>query len=106
VLRRLDSAIAAQDRIAAVLRASGIAHNAGGNGLTAPNGAAQESLLRTVLSQSGMTAADIGYVEAHGTGTRLGDPIEAEAIGAVYCAGRSADHPLFVGSSKANFGHL
>jgi acyl transferase domain-containing protein len=41
-------------------------------------------------------------VELHGTGTRIGDPIEAASLGAVFGAGE----PLRVGSIKTNVGHL
>ena len=37
---------------------------------------------------AGLAAADVDVVEGHGTGTRLGDPIEAEALLAVYGQGR------------------
>src|SRR5581483_3403377 len=49
--------------------------------------------------------SEVHYVEAHGTGTRLGDPIEARAIGAVYGRGRGSE-PCAVGSVKTNLGHL
>ena len=47
----------------------------------------------------------VDYVETHGTGTRLGDPIEAAALGAVLGAGRSEAAALRIGSVKTNIGH-
>jgi hypothetical protein len=34
--------------------------------------------------------------KAKGTGTRIGDPIEADAIGSVFRNSRSADDPLYL----------
>lgn len=62
--------------------------------------------MRQVLDVSGLGAGDITMVEMHGTGTPLGDPIEYEAVRAVY-GGRGAQDPTcWLGSVKANLGHL
>ena len=39
-------------------------------------------------------------------GCKVGDPIEAAAIHAVFGKGRSPQQPLLVGSVKSNIGHL
>jgi acyl transferase domain-containing protein/surfactin synthase thioesterase subunit len=106
VLKRLADALAATDRIHAVIRGSAINHDGRSNGLTAPNGAAQEAVIRTALGNAGLEAWSVGYVEAHGTGTLLGDPIEVLALNRVYGPGRSQETPLYLGSVKTNFGHL
>lgn len=81
-------------------------HNGGGNGLTAPNGKAQEALLREALHRANVAPEDVFYIETHGTGTRLGDPIEVQSINNVYALQDPQSPPLYIGSSKANFGHL
>ncbi|MFD2349968.1 polyketide synthase [Nonomuraea ferruginea] len=53
-----------------------------------------------------MAPGDVGYVELHGTGTRVGDPVEAAALGAAYGTARQDGDPLPVGSVKTNIGHL
>jgi acyl transferase domain-containing protein/acyl carrier protein len=106
VLKRLSQAVAARDNIIAVIRASGMNHDGPSSGLMVPNGRAQEALLRDVLARAAIQPADVDYIEAHGTGTELGDPIEMEALAAVFAEGRPADRPLQVGSVKTNVGHL
>ncbi|EHL00640.1 putative Phthiocerol/phenolphthiocerol synthesis polyketide synthase type I PpsA [Glarea lozoyensis 74030] len=67
---------------------------------------AQEQLIRDTYRGAGLTPDLTRYVEAHGTGTPVGDPIEAGALGAVFKEYRSEHEPLFIGSIKANVGHL
>ncbi|MBE1576324.1 type I polyketide synthase [Amycolatopsis roodepoortensis] len=104
VLKPLDAAIADGDRIYAVIAGSAVNNDGGGAGLTVPDRAAQEQVLAQALESTGLAPDDVGYVELHGTGTKVGDPIEAAALGAVYGRDRSA--PLPVGSVKTNLGHL
>jgi acyl transferase domain-containing protein len=103
VLMRLADAESAGDRILAVILGSAVNQDGASSGLTAPNGLAQQALLREAQRRAGVAPWQIGYIEAHGTGTKLGDPVEGEALGAVF-AGRSDKLPI--GSVKANMGHL
>ncbi|MGW3206159.1 SDR family NAD(P)-dependent oxidoreductase [Streptomyces sp. NPDC001135] len=106
VLKRLSDARAAGDTVLAVLRGSAVNHGGRGSGLTVPNGSAQKDLIGSALKAAGAVPADIDYVETHGTGTPLGDPIEANALGAVYQQGRTPGRPLLMGTVKTNLGHL
>lgn len=74
--------------------------------MTAPSGPAQEAVIRAALGNAGVDPEAVRYVEAHGTGTELGDPIEIQALGAVFGAGRPVESPLLVGSIKTNLGHM
>ncbi|GHF73622.1 hypothetical protein GCM10018790_59340 [Kitasatospora xanthocidica] len=74
------------------------------NGMTAPNPQAQEKMLRTAYRRAGIAPHLVDYVECHGSATPLGDPIEANAIGAVLGGDRA--EPLRLGSVKSNVGHL
>ena len=106
VLERLSDAIAHKRNILAVIRGSAINQDGHSSGLTVPNGLAQQAVVRQALAAARLAPTDISYVEAHGTGTGLGDPIEVEALAAVYGEGRDVRQPFEVGSVKSNIGHL
>lgn len=105
VLKRLSSALAAGDRVYAVIRGSAVNQDGRSHGLTAPNGPSQRQLIGQALERAGVAPAEIGYVEAHGTGTPLGDPIELRALAEALSVGRSPADPVLVGSVKTNIGH-
>ncbi|WP_202966149.1 type I polyketide synthase [Streptomonospora alba] len=102
VLERLADAAAAGRTVWGVLRGSAVNQDGASNGLSAPSGRAQERVLRAALADAGIGPEAVGVVEGHGTGTRLGDPIEARAVGAVYGA---AGPGVVLGSVKAGIGH-
>ncbi len=108
VLKRLRDAIAAGDPIVAVIRGSAVNQDGRTNVLTAPSGLAQQEVARAALADAGIEAGRVGYVETHGTGTSLGDPIEVEALAAVYGAagGQSEPQTCRLGAVKTQIGHL
>jgi amino acid adenylation domain-containing protein len=106
MLKRLSDAVAAGDRIRAVIRGAAVNHDGRSSGLTVPNAAAQREVLRSALQDAGVTGADVDYLEAHGTGTSLGDPIELRAAAAVFGRDRPPGSRLAIGSVKTNVGHL
>ena len=106
VLKRLSDAVAQGDRIRAVIRGAAVGHDGRSSVLTAPNGPAQEAVMRAALKDAQVMPGDVSFVETHGTGTSLGDPIEVEALDAVYGAGSVEDGACLLGAVKTNFGHL
>lgn len=103
-LKTAERALADGDRIYALLLGSAVGHGGRGNGLTAPRAVAQRAVINDALNNGGVQPNAVRYVEVHGTGTERGDPIEWEALTAIY--GRTASEPCYVGSVKANIGHL
>ncbi|MBF2003214.1 MAG: SDR family NAD(P)-dependent oxidoreductase [Synechococcales cyanobacterium M58_A2018_015] len=106
LLKRLSDAVAQGDRILALIRGSAVNQDGRSSGLTVPNGPSQQAVIRQALVNSRLQPDQISYIEAHGTGTPLGDPIEINALAAVFGHSHSLDRPLYVGSVKTNLGHL
>ncbi|HEY9825556.1 MAG TPA: type I polyketide synthase, partial [Stenomitos sp.] len=106
VLKRLEDALRDNDTIYGVIRGSAVNQDGRSNGLTAPSSQAQQTVIRKALKAANVKPSEIDYVEAHGTGTALGDPIEMNALKAVFLEDRAPDKPLSVGSVKTNIGHL
>ncbi|HEV2783516.1 MAG TPA: SDR family NAD(P)-dependent oxidoreductase [Actinophytocola sp.] len=106
LLKPLAAAVADGDPIYCVIRGGAVNNDGATDGLTVPSAAAQREVLRLAYQRAGVPMADVQYVELHGSGTRVGDPIEAAALGGELGAGRAPDSPLLVGSAKTNVGHL
>ncbi|MER7212912.1 type I polyketide synthase [Streptosporangium sp. NPDC000239] len=106
VLKPLDQALADGDEVHAVILGSAVNNDGATSALTVPDATAQEEVVRLALGRAGIEGSAVQVVELHGTGTRVGDPVEAAALGAALGAGRPAGQPLLVGSVKTNIGHL
>jgi thioester reductase-like protein len=106
LLKPLEQAERDGDRIYAVILGSAVNQDGRTNGITVPSREAQEAVQREVCRLAGVQPQHVQYVEAHGTGTPVGDPIEANALGAVFGAGRAPENPCLIGSVKTNIGHL
>ncbi|MCK2240553.1 MULTISPECIES: type I polyketide synthase [unclassified Crossiella] len=104
LLKPLADALADGDDVLAVIKGGAVNNDGESAALTTPNGLAQQEVLRLAYRDAQVDPAQVQYVELHGTGTKVGDPIEAGALGAVLGGSRSA--PLLVGSAKTNVGHL
>ncbi|MCD4501533.1 SDR family NAD(P)-dependent oxidoreductase [Chromobacterium vaccinii] len=105
LLKSLSRALADNDEILGVIEGSGVNQDGKTNGITAPSANAQERLLRQVYGRFGIDPRRIGYVEAHGTATPLGDPIEVDALSAVFRAAGAGTQACALGSVKSNIGH-
>ncbi|WP_344898640.1 beta-ketoacyl synthase N-terminal-like domain-containing protein, partial [Actinomadura meridiana] len=106
VLKPLPTALADGDRVYCTILGGAVNNDGATDSLTVPGREGQEDVLRRAYADAGVSPADVRYVELHGTGTKVGDPVEAAALGAVLGAGRPRARALLVGSAKTNVGHL
>jgi acyl transferase domain-containing protein/NADPH:quinone reductase-like Zn-dependent oxidoreductase/NAD(P)-dependent dehydrogenase (short-subunit alcohol dehydrogenase family)/ubiquinone/menaquinone biosynthesis C-methylase UbiE/acyl carrier protein len=107
VVRSLEDAVRDGNHIYLVINTVRCNEDGGSSpSLTMPSSVAQEQLIMRTLKDSGVNPHDIFYVEAHATGTKVGDPIEANAIGKLAGLGRNPDNVLRIGCVKPNVGHL
>ncbi|KWD48151.1 type I polyketide synthase [Burkholderia ubonensis] len=107
VLKRLDDALAAGDRIYAVVKGTAINNDGSGKvGYTAPSVDGQAAAIMEAHAAAGIDPRAIGYVEAHGTATPLGDPIEIAALTQAFRASTADTGFCAIGSVKTNIGHL
>ncbi|MFF2118728.1 acyltransferase domain-containing protein [Kitasatospora sp. NPDC058184] len=105
VLAPLSVALERDLPVYCLIKGSSSNNDGPSNGMTAPNPQAQEKMLRTAYQRAGIAPDLVDYIECHGTATPLGDPIEANAVGAVL-GGADRAAPLRIGSVKSNVGHL
>ena len=104
VLRRLEDARAEGATVKGVILGAAVNSDGRKAGISLPSLEGQRSLITQLYKDAGVGADDLAFVEAHGTGTKVGDPIEAAAIGEAL--GRLRQRPLPIGSIKSNIGHL
>jgi acyl transferase domain-containing protein len=106
VLKRLSKAIQDGDTIRAIVRGTSTNQDGRTPSITQPSIMAQADLIRRAYKNAGLDFSGTQYFEAHGTGTPVGDPIEAQGINEVFSRHTQTENPLFIGSVKANIGHL
>lgn len=110
ILKRLDDAQSDGDRIQACILGIATNHSAEAASITRPHVGAQQQLFQSLLTDVGVSPAEISYVEMHGTGTQAGDAGETESVldtvAPLSGSGtRKSSEPLFIGAAKSNFGH-
>ncbi|WP_314244963.1 aminotransferase class I/II-fold pyridoxal phosphate-dependent enzyme [Streptomyces kutzneri] len=102
VLRPLTDALAAGDRVYAVIRGVGTANDGTVQGGMHPQAAGQLRTLRRAYRDAAIAPDAVGYLEAHGTGTTVGDPVELGVLREL--RGEHAE-PAYLGAVKAVVGH-
>ena len=108
VLRRLADAIAANDRIYAVIKGAALNNDGSAKvSFTAPSVEGHAQVIATAQALAGTDPDTISYIEAHGTGTSLGDPVEIAGLTQAFRAGGAVGNGgCALGALKTNIGHL
>ena len=106
VLKRLSQAMADNDRIYATILGSATNQDGHTPSMIQPSTLQQINVMQAAYKDACVNPKSIQYIEAHGTGTPLGDQAEGRSIIEVIGRRDLAEKPCFVGSAKANIGHL
>ncbi|MFF2198715.1 beta-ketoacyl synthase N-terminal-like domain-containing protein, partial [Streptomyces sp. NPDC058157] len=106
VIRPLADALAAGDRVYAVIRGIGSANDGASPGPLVPTAEGQLRAMRRAYEDAGVPPSSVGFLEAHGTGTAAGDRAEIEALRRLRTEWPDDDPSLcWLGSGKALIGH-
>ena len=103
ILRSAAASRGSGDRCHAMIAGTLVNSDGRTSGISLPSKAYQAALLERAYTKHNIDPDSVAFIEAHGTGTRVGDPVEAGAIGEVL--GRRRSQPLPIGSIKTNIGH-
>ncbi|MGC4068739.1 MAG: SDR family NAD(P)-dependent oxidoreductase [Polyangiaceae bacterium] len=107
VLKRLVDAIAAKDRIHAVVVGYGQCSDGRGKAIAAPNELWQARAIERAWQMARADVDTVELIEAHGTSTQVGDLSEVNALKRAFATlGAKRSGYCALGSVKSNIGHL
>ncbi|RZV49656.1 MAG: acyltransferase domain-containing protein, partial [Deltaproteobacteria bacterium] len=106
LLKRLEDAEDAGDKIYAVVRGVGGASDGKGKGITAPNPIGQKLAIERAWAHAGENPSTVSLIEGHGTSTRVGDVVEVQSMVDAFADAGLPNSSIPIGSVKSNIGHL
>ncbi len=106
LLKRLEDAEDAGDKIYAVIRGVGGASDGKGKGITAPNPIGQKLAIERAWAHAGEDLSTVSLIEGHGTSTRVGDVVEVQSMVDAFADAGVPNSSIPIGSVKSNIGHL
>ncbi|KAK7039743.1 polyketide synthase [Favolaschia claudopus] len=101
VIKLLEDAIRDGDKIYATILSTAINSTGSAGPMKTPIPESQAAAMLAAYNTIGRSPSEADYVECHATGTPIGDPLEANWVGAHF----KKDTELLVGSVKGNIGH-
>jgi acyl transferase domain-containing protein/NAD(P)H-dependent flavin oxidoreductase YrpB (nitropropane dioxygenase family)/NAD(P)-dependent dehydrogenase (short-subunit alcohol dehydrogenase family)/acyl carrier protein len=105
ILKRLEDAEYAGDKIYAVIKGVGGSSDGKGMGLTAPNKDGQMLAMQKAYRSAGISPTQVGMIEAHGTGTVVGDRTEVRSTSAIFLDAGAVAGQTTLGTIKSQIGH-
>ncbi|MGJ8678069.1 MAG: beta-ketoacyl synthase N-terminal-like domain-containing protein [Akkermansiaceae bacterium] len=102
VIKRLEDAQLAGDKIYGVVRGIGVSNDGRGKHLLAPQSSGQQTACTRALAEAQVGLDSIDYIDCHGTGTSLGDKTELQTLANLY----PMNECPWIGTAKSNIGHL
>ena len=105
ILKRLEDAERAGDKIYAVIKGIGCSSDGKSVGLTAPNKDGQILAIQRAYREAGISPSEVGLIEAHGTGTVIGDRTELRSISSVFWNNGAIPGQTYLGTVKSQIGH-
>jgi amino acid adenylation domain-containing protein len=106
LLKPLNEALRDGDTIHGVILGTSISHSGRTCRYGAPDSHRQAEGMREALAQAGVAPNMIHYVEAAAPGAGMADASESAAIKEIFDGTDTGGAPIYVGSIKANIGHL
>ncbi len=105
VLKRLEDALADNDRIYGLIRSIGLSNDMRGN-LLAPDCEGQLRAMRSAYASVGWSPETVDLIECHGAGTPVGDATELRSLRTLWESVDGAAGRCAIGSVKSMIGHL
>ncbi len=101
VLKRLDDAIAAKDKIYGVIRAVGLSNDGNSRSFLIPAEEGQKRAMQQAYQLSGIHPDEVSWIECHATGTSIGDSTEINSMRQIF----SSKQPIAISALKSTIGH-
>ena len=105
VLKRKEDAIAAGDRIYAIIKGIGSSSDGQGTSMLAPSDEGEAIAISRAFEMAAVSPHTVGLLEAHGTGTPTGDLVELTAVNNIFKPTPEHRQWCAFGSVKSNIGH-
>ncbi|MHC9538686.1 MAG: beta-ketoacyl synthase N-terminal-like domain-containing protein [Vulcanimicrobiota bacterium] len=105
VIKRLEDAQRAGDRIYGVIRSIGLSNDMEGS-LLAPSTEGQLRSMKKAYKKAQWSPDQVDIIECHATGTPVGDAVELESLNQLWRDVSWKEGQCVIGSVKGNIGHL